>query len=92
MASVQNIQSIKVVFFSNGTLEVIYTNCFSAHGIIPSKMVSNALNRAGVQVSADSFFLADAVKRYKPASEIYQGLLMHVGKSEAPHECWLISR
>ena len=55
-------------------------------------MVSRALKSAGVHASAESFFLADSVKCYKPAKEIYQGLLEHVGKSESPRECWLISR
>ena len=55
-------------------------------------MASNALRSAGVNVPGEDFFLADTTKCYKPATEIYQGLLSHVRKSGSPQDCWLISR
>lgn len=52
-------------------------------------MISAALKNANIHQR--QIFSVDAVKRYKPAREVYEALLKDVGKEEKPEECWLVS-
>ncbi|KAI5120067.1 hypothetical protein M0805_002629 [Coniferiporia weirii] len=54
-------------------------------------MVEGALDAAGISDLARDTYVADAVKKFKPAPEIYAGLLKATGKESAPEECWLVS-
>lgn len=54
-------------------------------------MVQSALEAASIASMADSIFVADSVKKYKPSPEIYAGLVKAVGKEANPKQCWLVS-
>ena len=57
-----------------------------------SQMVSTAL-LASLPPSLRelSIFSVDTLKRYKPAREVYEALVEHVGKSSSPEDVWLVS-
>jgi len=67
--------NVHAVVFSNGTNE----------------MVSSSLDAASLSPYAKARFLADSVKKYKPAPEIYRGLIQFVGKENNPDHVWLVS-
>ena len=54
-------------------------------------MVQGALKAASIETMTSGIYVADNVKKYKPAPEIYAGLLTAVGKDRHPDECWLVS-
>lgn len=57
-------------------------------------MVSAALRSARLAPAPPpaAFYLADDVARYKPAAEIYAGLLRRLAKEASPAEVCLVSR
>ncbi len=55
------------------------------------QMVEEALRAGAIRTMVEQVYVADAVRKYKPATEIYHGLLKAVGKETAPHEVWLVS-
>lgn len=54
-------------------------------------MVQRALDAAHLSHLTPNIYVADAVRRYKPSPEIYQGLIKAAEKEEYPGECFLIS-
>ncbi len=54
-------------------------------------MVRGALTFGGIDSFPKAIYVADSVRKYKPAPEIYQGLLKFVGKEADPQHCWLVS-
>lgn len=54
-------------------------------------MVQSALSAASIEGLPSGIYVADTVQKYKPAPEIYKGLLKEFGKQDHPEECWLVS-
>ncbi|TDL22506.1 haloacid dehalogenase, type II [Rickenella mellea] len=69
------LDGVECVVFSNGT----------------EHMVRSALTFGGIDSFPKAIYVADSVRKYKPAPEIYQGLLKSVGKEADPQHCWLVS-
>ncbi|KAI0056000.1 haloacid dehalogenase [Artomyces pyxidatus] len=75
LKALNDLQDVKIVFFSNGT----------------EKMITSSLGAESLLPLGHKWFFADSVRKYKPAPEIYHGLLTHLGKSEQPGQVWLVS-
>ena len=60
-------------------------------------MVTTALQSTGTPLSSlpDGMYFADSVSRYKPAPEIYHGLVSYLNNSThdiyQPNNVWLVS-
>lgn len=54
-------------------------------------MVESALAAAQLSNFASEIYVADTIKKYKPAVEIYRGLIAKVGLESSPEQCWLVS-
>jgi len=75
LEKLRSMDNVRVAVFSNGT----------------QSMVESALAAAHISGFASDIYVADAVKKYKPAVEIYHGLLAKVGLEANPERCWLVS-
>jgi len=54
-------------------------------------MVASALDAASLTPLVPKAYLVNAVQKYKPAFEVYHGLLRFLGKVDSPRDVWLIS-
>ena len=54
-------------------------------------MIEEALKFGTIHSLVSGSYVADSVRVYKPAPEIYKGLIKHVGKEANPGQCWLVS-
>jgi hypothetical protein len=58
------------------------------------QMVSSALENLALSPppTPANTYLVEEVQRYKPAPEVYRGLLEKLGKTDAPQTVYLVSR
>ena len=53
--------------------------------------LESALAAAQLSGFPSEVYVADTVRKYKPAVEIYRGLIAKVGLESSPSQCWLVS-
>jgi len=75
LRDLQSLKEVDVVVFSNGT----------------EAMVRSALRAASIDSLPSAVYVADTVQKYKPAPEIYQGLVEAVGKAGNAQDVFLVS-
>ena len=54
-------------------------------------MVEEALVAGSIRSQIQGVYVAGMVEKYKPAPEIYWGLLLSLGKEALPRDVWLVS-
>lgn len=54
-------------------------------------MVRSALHAASIDSLPSAIYVADTVQKYKPAPEIYHGLVEAVGKAGNAQDVFLVS-
>ncbi|KAJ3551851.1 hypothetical protein NM688_g4472 [Phlebia brevispora] len=85
LEAISEIPNVKIVVFSNGTRK--------------PQMISSALQAANLMEHVDEVFIVDAVRMYKPAKQVYEGLVDYInrdndqlaGISASPDRIWLVS-
>ncbi|KAI0036369.1 haloacid dehalogenase, partial [Vararia minispora EC-137] len=77
LTELRNSDTVDVLVFSNGT-----------HAL---QMVNSALDAASLAPLVPNQYLVNSVQKYKPAFEVYHGLLRSLGKVDSPRDVWLIS-
>jgi 2-haloacid dehalogenase len=55
------------------------------------QMVKLGLDASSLAPLLSGQYLVESVQRYKPAFEVYHGLLRSLGKTDSPQDVWLIS-